>query len=126
MKVNIVADRDKIISALELVLLDKAFLAAPKSSTFLRYVVLQTLDGNASRIKAYTIAVEALGKPASFDPQRDPSVRVMAKRIRDMLKDYYGRTTGHEVVLQFRVGCYAPEFIIREETSEELSQETNI
>jgi len=115
MKVNIATDREKIINALELVLLDKAFLVAPKSSAFLRYVVLQTLDGNADRIKAYTIAIDALGRPSSFDPQSDPSIRVMAKRLRDMLRDYYSRTTGHDVVVQFKVGCYAPQFIIKNE-----------
>jgi len=105
-------DRVKIIKAMELVLNDSNFLAAPKSSAFLRYIVLQTLDGNAHQIKAYSIAVDALQKPTTFDPQDDPSVRVMAKRIRDMLNDYYNRTTDHEVILQLKAGNYVPQFIM--------------
>lgn len=105
-------DRKKIISALEIVLLDEAFRAAPKSSAFLRYVVLQTLDGNAARIKAYSIAIDALSKPPTFDPQSDPSVRVMAKRLRDMLRAYYNQTSGHDVILLLIPGSYVPQFVI--------------
>jgi len=109
--VNNATNRKKITDAIEQILCDHTFVTAPKSSAFLRYVVLETLDGNASRIKAYTIAIDALGRPPSFDPQNDPSVRVMAKRIREMLTDYYSRTDEHEVVLQLNCGSYVPQFI---------------
>lgn len=109
------SDRKKIISALEIILQYKTFLMAPKSSAFLRYVVLQTLDGRAARIKAYSIAVDALGRPSTFDPQGDPSVRVMAKRVRDMLSEYYSQTSGHDVILQLNPGSYVPQFIISSE-----------
>jgi len=105
-------DRLKVVNALEEVLRDEKFRVAPKSSAFLRYVVLQTLDGQQHRIKAYTIAVEALHKPSSFDPQEDPSVRVLAKRLRDMLAEYYGNTESHEVILQLIPGNYIPKFIM--------------
>jgi len=71
---------------------------------------MQTLEGKADRIKAYTVAVDALGKPASFDPQNDPSVRVLAKRLRDTLTAYYERTTGHSIRLRLHCGSYVPEF----------------
>lgn len=103
--------KNKILNALQLILQENVFEAAPKSSAFLRYVVTQTLDGNGDRIKAYSIAVDALGKPATFDPQNDPSVRVMAQRIRHMLRDYYERKTEHEVVLQLIPGSYVPQFV---------------
>lgn len=103
--------REKIIVELELVLQDAKFSSAPKSSAFLRYIVLQTLIGNASRIKAYTIAIDALNKPPTFDPQMDPSVRVLAKRLRDNLSDYYRRTEGHEIFFKLVPGSYVPEFV---------------
>ena len=85
---------------------------APKSSSFLRFVVLQTLNGNANRIKAYTIAVDVLGKPTTFDPQDDPSVRVMAKQLRDMLGVYHSQSLEHEVVVQMHPGSYVPLFVV--------------
>jgi hypothetical protein len=36
---------------------------------FLQFVVETTLAGKASTIKAYTVAVEALGRNSDFDPQ---------------------------------------------------------
>lgn len=105
-------DREKILNALKLILVDEAFKSSPKSSAFLRFVVMQTLEGNGDRIKAYTIAVDALGKPSTFDPQGDPSVRVMAKRLRDMLSDYYNKPLEHEVVVHMQPGSYAPQFVL--------------
>ena len=48
------------------------FVASPQLSSFLTYVVECKLEGAEERIKAYSIATEALGRPASFDPQGRP------------------------------------------------------
>ncbi len=111
-------DRLKILNALNLILLDDVFKTSPKSSAFLRFVVMQTLDGNGERIKAYTIAVDALGKPSTFDPQGDPSVRVMAKRLRDMLCVYYNKPLEHEVVVRMQPGSYMPQFVISDNSNQ--------
>lgn len=97
---------------MEVIVQDAKFRKSPKTSAFLRYVVLQTLDGNAGRIKAYTIGVDALCKPLTFDPQNDPSVRVLALRLRQMLNDYYRRTSHHEVILHLYPGSYVPQFVL--------------
>jgi len=104
------SQEEEVKKALQTVLQDPKFAAAPQMSAFLRFVVTQTLEGKADRIKAYTVAVDALGKPATFDPQNDPSVRVLAKRLRDTLTTYYERTSGHTVRLRLHCGSYIPEF----------------
>jgi hypothetical protein len=71
-------DNSQIIGALNAVLESDKFTAAPQMSAFLKYVVEQAASGNMTRIKAYTVAIDALGKPDSFDPQNDPVVRVLA------------------------------------------------
>jgi len=106
-------ERD-VLSSLREVLRDTRFLDSPKMTEFLKYVVLETLSGNSARIKAYTIAVDALNKPVTFDPQQNPLVRVMAKRLRDCLEDYYLRTSGHVIVFQFTKGSYVPTFVYGE------------
>ena len=77
--------------ALSLILNDPHFIASPKSADFLSFVVSTTLKGDGHRLKAYTIAVDALDKPDSFDPQQDLAVRVIASRIRKAL-DLYNST----------------------------------
>jgi len=84
-------------------------------SAFLRYVVEQTLIGNTRRIKAFTVGIEALGKPASFDPQTDPSVRVLAKRLRSSLDTYYLQNPETKVFIEMKPGSYVPKFLLRSE-----------
>ncbi len=118
--------QEDVLKALQTVLHDPKFAAAPQMSAFLKFVVTQTLEGKSDRIKAYTVAVDALGKPATFDPQNDPSVRVLAKRLRDTLTAYYERTTGHTVILRLHSGSYIPEFetAINEQAGVEAHSET--
>jgi tetratricopeptide (TPR) repeat protein len=87
------------------------FISAPQLSAFLTYVVEQTLQGAQDRIKAYSIATEALGRPPSFDPQQDPIVRVQARRLRQTLQAYYsaaGADAPMRIVLH--AGSYVPRF----------------
>ena len=104
----------KVEDALSAVLLDDKFAAAPQMSAFLKYVVTQTLYEDPSRIKAYTVAVDALGKPPTFDPQNDPSVRVLAKRLRGSLDTYYENNPKTEIIIEMKAGSYVPHFVYRD------------
>ncbi len=105
---------ESVTDALQGILSSKKFSASPQMSAFLSYVVEETLKGNSSRIKAYTIAIDGLGKPDSFDPQRDPSVRVLAKRLRDSLDAYYAENRHPSLTIQLKPGSYIPHFILPE------------
>lgn len=88
-----------------------AFSAAPQLSAFLSFVVERTLEGRSAELKGYTIAVEALGRPADFDPQADPIVRVEAGRLRRALTQYYaGDGQDDPVRMSMPVGGYVPAF----------------
>lgn len=119
-------DQDEIKGALATILADDKFAAAPQMSAFLNYVVHQSLAGEADRIKAYTVAVDALGKPPTFDPQNDPSVRVLAKRLRSSLDQYYDRTAGHDVIIELRSGSYRPLFRRAENPTTTVSDATAV
>lgn len=82
----------------------------------LTYVVDRTLAGDGKSIKAYTIAVEALGRPEDFDPDRDSTVRVAAMRLRAALDLYYSGA-GAEDPLRIRLvpGSYRPQFEERDQ-----------
>ncbi len=81
------------------------------SGAFFRYVTEQYFKGCGEQIKEFNIAVEALGRPLTFDPKRDSIVRVEAYRLRKRLGKYYAREGWtHEIQVHFPVGKYAPEF----------------
>ena len=104
-------EHELVIEALQEILSSKKFSSSPQMSAFLSYVVKETLKGNSSRIKAFTIAIDGLGKPDSFDPQRDPSVRVLAKRLRDSLDAYYAENSNPNLTIKLNPGSYIPHFI---------------
>lgn len=106
-------DQRQIIDALNAVLESDKFTAAPQMSAFLKYVVEQAASGNMTRIKAYTVAIDALGKPDSFDPQNDPVVRVLAGRLRAALASYYESNPDTELRITMRPGSYVPSFVHR-------------
>ncbi|MEP9379484.1 hypothetical protein ABLE91_22420 [Aquabacter sp. CN5-332] len=107
------ADGD-VRAALARVLAAEEFVSSPRLADFLRFIVEATLSGRAEEIKGYTIAVEALGRPTSFDPQSDPIVRVEATRLRRALERYYG-SAGPDETLEIVVpkGSYVPAFRAR-------------
>ena len=110
------ANHSEIIAALTAVLESDKFTAAPQMSAFLRYVVEQAASGNMTRIKAYTVAIDALGKPDSFDPQNDPVVRVLAGRLRAALASYYEANPAVDLRITMRPGSYVPSFVYRSAT----------
>lgn len=92
----------------------RAFRSAPSLQAFLRFVVERTIAGDAASIKAYTVAVEALGRPPDFDPSGDAIVRVTAGRLRYALEQYYD-SADDSVEISLPVGSYVPEFSWRED-----------
>lgn len=111
-----------IRETLETVLASERFEAAPQMSAFLRYVVEQAVTGNHNRIKAFTVAVDALGKPDTFDPQNDPLVRVLAGRLRAALTGYKEEHPESALFITMNPGSYVPIFqkgINSEETAPE-------
>lgn len=68
-----------------------------RSSEVLRhlfeYLAEKSLEGVAGELKEYTIGLDALGKPESFDPRQESVVRMHTARLRQKLAEYY-RTEG--------------------------------
>ncbi len=87
------------------------FEASERNRRFLTYVVEETLAGNASRIKAYSVATVVFGRDGSFDPQLDPIVRIEASRLRRALEHYY-LVAGMDdpVRIEILKGSYVPSF----------------
>jgi len=102
---------EEIRAQLDRVLASDIFRSAPQLTAFLSYVVEQALAGRAAELKGYTIAVEAFGRPADFDPQSDPIVRVEAGRLRKALNLYFAADGVRDPVrIAIPVGAYVPSF----------------
>jgi hypothetical protein len=100
----------EIRAELDRILNSQLFSRAANVSRFLSYVCEKSLQGQADEIKEYNIAVEALGRPESFNPREDPIVRVEAGLLRQRLKKYYqeeGKDNPVQIVLP--KGQYVPE-----------------
>lgn len=78
----------------------------------LTFVCEKYFEGSIDEIKEYSIAVHALGRPESFDPQVDTIVRVTAHTLRKRLENYYrGAGAEHAVHICLPSGHYVPKFI---------------
>ena len=90
------------------------FDATARGHRLLGHVVEETLSGRAGRIKAYSIAVEVFGRDVSFDPQKDPIVRIEAAHVRRSLERYY-LTAGQSdpILITIPKGGYVPIFSLR-------------
>lgn len=88
------------------------FDRSPNLYRFLTFVCDKYFRGESDEVKEYSVAVEALGRPADFDQKRDSIVRVEAHRLRKRLDEYYKSS---DAVRRFRVelpsGSYVPQFI---------------
>src|SRR5688572_4795833 len=102
---------DETTAQLERMLASGVFRGAARSSTLLRFLVEQTLAGQAERLKDYTLGAEALGRGDSFDPRTDPIARVEAGRLRQRLELYYATEGAADpVVIALPKGGYVPTF----------------
>jgi hypothetical protein len=69
------------------------------------------LAGEADHLKEYSVGIDALGKPSTYDPRRDSTVRIQVGRLRQKLTEYYA-TEGAEDLLvidlpkgRFKITC---------------------
>ncbi|HTS63993.1 MAG TPA: hypothetical protein VMH28_18345 [Candidatus Acidoferrales bacterium] len=107
-----VANTEKARAAVEEVLTSEAFARSEQLRSFLRYVCERTLAGHGKEINEYSIAVEALGKPADFAPGEDSSVRRSAYELRQKLQKYYEvERPAASVRIELPKGSYTPRFI---------------
>ena len=80
-------------------------------SEFLRYVVLETLDGRGETLKERTIGANVFGRAPDYDTGSDASVRISAGELRKRIAQYY-HEAGHEdeIRIDFPTGSYHPTF----------------
>jgi hypothetical protein len=102
---------ESVRAELDRVLASHEFRTSKRSQEFLRYVVGHTLAGQGDLLKERTIGMEVFGRPASYDPSDDATVRVKAGEVRKRLGLYYSDEGAHDPVrIELPSGTYVPEF----------------
>lgn len=104
--------RDEATAELNAVLASSAFTRSPRLSRLLSYLCTKYLDGEADQIKEYSIGVEVMERPTSFDPANDAGARVEVHRLRRRLQQFYeteGASRKFRILIP--VGHYVPAFV---------------
>ncbi len=109
-------DRQAVAQQLERILSSPLFKQSKRYSPFLRYVVEETLAGNADSLKERTLGIEIFGRAPNYDTSSDPVVRVTAGEVRKRIAQYY-HDSEHEGELRIDLspGSYVPEFVLAQE-----------
>ncbi|MCX6602639.1 MAG: hypothetical protein NTV52_03515 [Acidobacteria bacterium] len=112
---------DERRAALREVLDSQAFARSEQLKNFLRYVCELDIGGRAAEIKEYSIGVEALGRPSSYSPANDSSVRRRAFELRTKLAELYAKElAASPVVIELPKGSYVPVFRFRGDSVAEV------
>jgi adenylate cyclase len=107
-----VTPRDSDVEAqLKSILKSSDFKATRMQRNFLKFVVKETLAGNAHQIKGYTVATQVFGRHKNFNQATDPIVSIQANKLRRALEEYYlkdGETD--KIHIDIPKGTYVPTF----------------
>lgn len=101
----------RILAELEAIFQTPEFERAPVMRRLLAFLVRTTLAGGGDELKAYSVAVDGLGRDADFDSQSDSYPRVQVGRLRKMLDVYYAQVPpSDDVRLFIKPGGYRVHF----------------
>ncbi|RVT93848.1 hypothetical protein [Sphingomonas crocodyli] len=76
---------------LALLLASPAFSRAPIMKRLLEYLVEETLAGRGDQLKAYSVAVDGLGRAPDYDARADSYPRVQIGRLRRLIIEHYAQ-----------------------------------
>src|SRR5580658_8023675 len=105
------AEKNAVQQQLERLLATSLFNSSRRYPSFLRFVVTRVLAGQTDQLKERILGVEIFGRPADYDTNTDPIVRVTAAEIRKRIEQYYQDPKhSQEIRLFLPSGSYAPQF----------------
>ena len=97
----------KLRAEADAVLSDTVFRRSPVLSKLLRYLVEETAQGRADKLKSFIVATQGLGRPDNFDPASDSSARVQMVRLRKTLENHYAQHgPADDLCIYLQPGCY--------------------
>jgi len=102
---------------LNAVLASAPFARSDQLRSFLRYVCNMEIEGRVDELNEYLVGVEALGRPESYSPVDDSSVRSRAWELRQkLLKLYSSERVDSRIRIDLPRGGYAPQYLVMDDT----------
>ena len=86
---------EAIAAEVERVLESDTFRNSDALRRLLKFLAEKMMAGEADQLKEYSVGIDALGKPPTYDPRHDSTVRIQVGRLRQKLAEYY-RTEGED------------------------------
>lgn len=86
---------EAIAAEVERVLESDTFRNSDALRRLLKFLADKMMSGEADQLKEYSVGIDALGKPPTYDPRHDSTVRIQVGRLRQKLAEYY-RTEGED------------------------------
>jgi hypothetical protein len=100
----------------------REFRASKRCFEFLHYVVERKLNGQLETLKERVIGMELFGRPVSYEPSEDATVRVKAGQVRKRLHDFYASEgMFNPIRIDLPQGSYVPLFRYLDQTHTALS-----
>jgi hypothetical protein len=83
------SDRDRFSEQVDKLTSSGVLHGSESLCKLLRYLAQHAIEHPGVSPKEYQIATEVFGRPSTFDPQMDSTIRVQAGRLRSKLAEYY-------------------------------------
>ncbi len=110
-----------------MVLQSETFARSDQLKKFLRYVAEMEAAGRGNEISEYSIGTGALGRPSTYSPADDSSVRGRAHDLRQKLDRFYKHERPDaRIRIALQRGSYAPYFYEVESPPHEETQSTQL
>ncbi len=104
-------EQDERWQLIERILATGPFQKSVRLPDLLRYMAERSLHGHPEDLTEHRIGSAVFGKPASYSPTEDSSVRVHVRQLRLKLHEYFdseGRNS--EIIVEIPKGAYTPVF----------------
>jgi TolB-like protein/Tfp pilus assembly protein PilF len=102
---------DEVRAYVGQLLASPVFSGSARRAQLLHYLVERSLAGEGDRVNEYAIGVDVFGKPDSFDPRTESTVRTEFSRLRQKIKEYYKADGSTDRVrIDFLPRSYVPVF----------------
>lgn len=90
----------------------------PNQGRLFRLLAQRLLAGETESVKEYVLGVDALGRPANFDPKMDSIVRVEVRKLRLTLEEHFQKGRGKDSpwIVRLPRGSYSLEVVPRDGT----------
>jgi hypothetical protein len=107
-------ENDSVQSQVERILHSEELRGSEVLRRLLRFLAEKSASGEADELKEYIVAIDGLGKPATYDPRHNSAVRIQVGRLRQKLADYYrGEGRSDRIVIDVPKGRFKLKFEYR-------------